>query len=114
VTLAEKQQLFTRLLVELIQYAWSAGYEVVLGETYRPPETAKLYAAQGRGSARSVHCDKLAADVLLFKAGEYLRESEQYTQLGRYWQQLHPWCRWGGNARRPDGNHFSLLHEGRY
>ena len=49
-------------------------------------------------------------DFNLFKDGKYLTATEDYTQLGEYWESLGG-C-WGGRFSSADGNHFSLEHEG--
>jgi hypothetical protein len=110
-TLGEKQELFAFLLPRLLDQAHALGFKCRMGECWRPPETAALYAQQGKGISNSVHTIKLAVDLLLFRAGAYLTNSEDYRTLGEWWESLHPLCRWGGRFR--DGNHFSLTHEGR-
>lgn len=112
-TLGEKQSLFCRLAARLIEQAFAAGYEARFGETYRTPEQAALNAKLGIGIAHSVHCDRLAIDLILFREGVWLQRSEQYAELGEWWEQQHELCRWGGRWKRADGNHFSLEHEGR-
>lgn len=109
--LREKQALFARLLGLLIEEAYARGYEVTLGEGWRPPEMVKIYAADGRGSGKSLHPDRLAQDLNLFKDGQWLKSTEDHRTLGEWWERLHPLCRWGG--RFGDGNHYSVEHEGR-
>ncbi len=116
-TLGEKQRIFTKLVGKLIQYAYDAGYELTFAEAYRPPEVAALYAKQGRGIKNSLHPKRLAIDLNLFKDGKYLTNSEDYILLGEYWESLSEGeikCVWGGRfvGPRPDGNHFSIEHEG--
>lgn len=112
-TLREKQSLFARLVASLIQEANRLGYDCTFGEAYRSPEEAlRLASITGkRAIKRSLHCDRLAIDLLLFKDGIYLTKTEDYTPLGRWWQQAHSLCRWGGEFS--DGNHFSLTHDNR-
>jgi len=110
-TLRQKQSRFARMVVDLLERATELSYEYTLGEAYRPPETAALYAKQGKGIARSLHCDRLAIDICLFKDGLYLTKSEQYKELGEAWEEMGG--AWGGRFGRPDGNHFSLAHGGR-
>lgn len=110
-TTREKQSLFARLVAELIVQASAEGYDVTFGEAYRSPEEAARLAKLGVGIRRSLHCDRLAIDLNLFKDGKYLQQTEQYRALGEWWEARHELCRWGG--RFNDGNHFSLEHEGR-
>lgn len=108
--LSEKQQLFTKLVAQLILKAYDLGYRITLGEAYRPPETAKQYAVEGRGISNSLHTVRLALDLNLFRNGSYLTKTEDYLELGEYWESLGG--SWGGRFSKPDGNHFSLAHDG--
>ena len=112
-TLSQRQRLFARLLPRLIDYIYAEGYEVSFGETWRSPETIKLYAKQGKGSSTSLHGERLAGDLNLFKNGHYLTRTEHHAKFGEYWKSLHPLCRWGGDFSRPDGNHYSIAYSGR-
>src|SRR5690606_13759772 len=78
VTLGQKQRRFTLLVAKLIEYAYSQGYELSFGEAYRTPEQAKANAKSGKGIANSLHCDRLAIDLNLFKDGTYLTSSESH------------------------------------
>lgn len=108
-TLAEKQKRFVKMLVDFLGWLHANGYEVTLGEAWRAPETAAIYAKDGRGVANSLHCERLAVDLNLFRGGRYLRETEEYQEAGEHWESLGG--SWGGRFR--DGNHFSLAHGGR-
>lgn len=112
-TLRQRQSLFARLFATLIVQTTALGYEVTLGECWRSPEEAKRLAGTGQGIARSLHCDRLAADLNLFKNGTLLTKSEDYAELGIWWEAQHLDCRWGGRFGRADGNHFSLTYQGR-
>ena len=111
-TLSQKQRKFTRLLVKLITWAFSKGYEIVIQEVYRAPKQAALNAKAGSGIANSLHTKCLAADLGLFLKGKYQASSAVYKPLGAYWKSLDPECRWGGDFKKPDGGHFSLGHKG--
>lgn len=111
VTLGQKQRRFTLLVAKLIEYAYSQGYELSFGEAYRTPEQAAANAKSGKGIANSLHCDRLAIDLNLFKDGTYLTSSESHRPLGEFWESLDPNCAWGG--RFGDGNHYSYMHGGR-
>ena len=112
-TLGDKQRLFAQLYAKLILKAYAMGYEVTLGETLRWKSTAKAHAKKGRGITESLHLIKLAGDLNLFKNGKYLRSTEAHRPLGMWWKKQFPLCRWGGDFRRPDGNHYSIAHGGR-
>lgn len=111
-TLGEKQRRFAELVSRLITWAYDNGYELTFGEAYRTPEQAALNAAKGSGISNSLHTQRLAVDLNLFIGGEYITGTEQYRPLGEYWESLDPECAWGGRFSRPDGNHFSLSHQG--
>lgn len=107
-TLGEKQRLFSRLLADLIQFAYKRGFELTMGECFRTPEQAALNAQKGIGVKDSLHTKRLAVDLNLFINGEYQPHSEDHRPLGEYWESLHPLCRWGGRFSKPDGNHYEL------
>jgi hypothetical protein len=114
VTLREKQSLFARDVAKLILHAYDLGYEVTLGEAWRSPETAHIYAQKGIGTADSLHTMRLAIDLNLFRRGVYLDLTEHHTNLGAYWKSLSPQHRWGGDFRpKRDGNHYSIEWQGR-
>jgi hypothetical protein len=96
-------------VARLIQKADELGYEVTLGECWRPPEMAAVYAEQGKGITNSLHWSRLAIDLNLFRDGKFLSRSEDHRELGIWWERqstdeytLHWGGRWG------DGNHYSL------
>jgi hypothetical protein len=62
------------------------------------------------GHKNSCHKLKLARDLYLTRDGEYLTDTEDYRELGEWWEKQHDLCRWGG--RFADGNHFSFWHNG--
>ena len=111
--LGEKQRLFARLVSQLLHRVHSTGYECALAWCYRPPEASALYAVRKLGIPNSLHGSKLAIDLDLFKDGVYLRDSGSHAALGEFWKSLHPDCRWGGDFKRRDGNHYSMQYEGR-
>lgn len=111
-TLREKQSLFVRLQGIFIAWCYSHGYELTDGEALRDKRIAALNAASGAGISNSLHTISLARDWNLFIKGVWQKNSEAFRPLGNYWKSLHPLCRWGGDFHKPDGNHFSLEHEG--
>lgn len=113
-TLGQKQRLFTKLVAQLIQYAYAQGYELTLGDAYRDPRVhGDVGVKKSYSSANSVHKQRLAIDLNLFKDAQYLTTTEAHKPLGQFWKSLHPDCRWGGDFSTPDGNHYSMTHEGR-
>ncbi|WP_140920796.1 M15 family metallopeptidase [Limnobaculum xujianqingii] len=109
-TLSEKQQQFTVMIARLIMWSHENGYYLTFGESYRTPEQAALNAKKGSGIANSLHTQRLAVDFNLFINGQYQTDSAAYRPLGEYWESLGG--SWGGRFSKPDGNHFSLAHNG--
>lgn len=103
-TLGEKQRLFAKFLPRLLDEIYAQGYEATLGDAWSKPE----YKAH---KANSNHYIRLAIDLNLFKDGAYLTDTGYHAPFGKFWESLHPLCRWGG--RFNDGNHYSMEHEGR-
>jgi len=111
--LGEKQRLFVRLVGKLLTYSYAIGYELTFGEAFRTKEQAAWNAQRaGTGIVNSLHCQRLAIDLNLFINGVFQTDSAAHQPLGAYWKTLDPLCRWGGDFVRPDGNHYSLEHEG--
>lgn len=110
-TLREKQSLFANLLPRLIDFIYESGYEVTFGDAWSKPE----YRAH---KDNSNHYIRLAIDLNLFKDGTYLTASIAHKPFGKFWESLHPLCRWGGRMNPKtgrtygDGNHYSLEHLG--
>ncbi|QDL30629.1 M15 family metallopeptidase [Serratia liquefaciens] len=110
-TLSDKQQLFTVMIAQLIYWADERGYRLTFGEAYRTPEQAARNAKTGAGIANSLHTQRLAVDFNLFINGQYQTQTEAYLPLGEFWESIGG--SWGGRFKsRPDGNHFSLEHNG--
>ena len=109
-TLGEKQRLLTFKISLLIQWAYENGYEMTFGDAYRDP---RVHGAMGEkrsySGANSLHKQRLAVDLNLFKDGEYLTRTEDHLPLGEYWESIGG--TWGG--RFNDGNHYSMEHGGR-
>lgn len=107
-TLGDKQREFPLMLAALITWAYEQGYEITLGEAFRTPEQAALNAQNGSGIANSLHTQRLAIDLNLFKDGVYLTETADHEPLGKKWEEIGG--SWGG--RFGDGNHYSIEHNG--
>lgn len=112
-SLRQKQSRFARSVPLLIQYAIALGYEVTFGEVKRTKAQADANAASGAGISNSLHLDSLAVDLNLFKDGVYLADSDSHRPLGTFWKSLGDDYFWGGDFTKPDGNHYSIGHEGR-
>ena len=115
-TLHSAQVIFAKRLPRLLDKVFDFGLEVTLGETYRSPQEAARLAATGAGITRSLHCERLAIDLQLFKDNRYLTQTEEYRQLGEFWESLSGdgyECAWGGRFTRQDGGHFSIAWDGR-
>ena len=108
--LGKKQELFSRALALLLQFATFRGFEVRMGQVTRSHEEAKRL-----GFENSNHTRRLAADLNLFRDGKFLTRTSDHRLLGEFWESLTGdydgtrlvFC-WGG--RFNDGNHYSLKH----
>ncbi|HCN72072.1 MAG TPA: hypothetical protein DIS96_10270 [Pusillimonas sp.] len=109
-TLGQKQRKFTRMIADLICFAYSQGYELTFGDAYRDPRVhGHVGQKKSYSSANSLHKERLAVDFNLFKNGQYLTSTEDHRPLGEYWESIGG--AWGG--RFNDGNHYSIEHGGR-
>jgi len=95
----------------LLTYIHHIGLECTEGDGYRDPRMhGKLGERRGYGSRNSLHKLRLAIDLNLFKDGQYLKLTEEYKLAGEFWESIGG--SWGGRFSTPDGNHFSLEHNG--
>lgn len=101
-SLRKKQSKFAVMVSRLIITATARGYEITLGHALRCRNCHT-------GRKTSLHKDKLAIDINLFRDGKYLSATEDHRELGELWES------WGGTwgGRFNDGNHYGLEHEGR-
>jgi len=97
-TLGQKQRRFTRLVGMLIDFAYMKGYELSFGDAW----------AKDGHKVGSLHYDRLAIDLNLFKDGKYLREASNHAFLGKFWKSLDPNATWGGDWESKDANHYSF------
>jgi hypothetical protein len=110
-SLTRLQAEFAQSVALLILKAKAMGYNVTLGEAYRTKEQAEIYAKQGKGIKNSLHCQRLAIDLMLFnKDFEYLINLEDYEELGEWWKTLGKDYCWGGDFG--DADHFSITPDG--
>jgi hypothetical protein len=89
------QSKFVFMVSQLIQWAYAHGYEMTFGDAW----------AKTGHATNSFHYRRLAVDLNLFKDGAWLQDTESHRPLGEYWVSIGG--TWGGNFKRPDGNHYS-------
>jgi hypothetical protein len=111
-TLGQLQRLHVKLTAKLIEFIYASGLECTWGETYRTPAQAAANAASGAGILHSLHIERLAVDLQLFRDGVYLTDPAEYKAAGEYWKTLDPLARWGGDFHTVDADHFSLTYGG--
>lgn len=110
-TIRQKQSRFALGVALLIQKADEMGFSVTLGEAWRTPEQARFNASKGIGTVTSLHIERLAIDINLFKDGAFLQGTEDHRTLGEWWESLGPDYKWGGRFK--DGNHYSISPDGK-
>lgn len=109
-TLGERQRQFTRMVADLIIWAYDHGYELTLGDGYRDPRVFGVAGeTMGYGKPYSNHKQRLAIDFNLFRNGKFLDATHDHLPLGEFWESIGG--SWGG--RFNDGNHYSLEWQGR-
>lgn len=114
-SLLEKQMHFSLMLSRLIHDLSLRGYDITLGEAFRPLGVAMIYADQGEGIKNSLHTLRLAIDLNIFLRGTYLKTVGELSIPGSLWESYSNDlvdCRWGGRFSPPDADHFSFLHGG--
>ena len=110
-SLGQLQRRFLPMVANLIEYAYSNGYELTLGDGYRDPRLhGQVGEKKGYGHPKSAHKQRLAIDLILFKGGVYLTTTEAHRPLGEFWESMGG--SWGGRFSSPDGNHYSLEYNG--
>ena len=111
--LSEKRILFSKLISQLVLWASKNKYDLTFDQVKRTQAEASANAAKGTGISNSLHLIGLAADLNLYIKGTYQETTEAHKPLGEKWKSMHPLARWGGDFKsRPDGNHYSLEHNG--
>lgn len=111
--LTEKQHAFAVDLAGLILRFRSFGYDVALGEAWRPGWVAYVYEAFDRGIKESVHCDRLAIDLVVRSGDRLVEEVSELRPFGDFWKGFRVGNAWGGDFKRVDPLHFSREHGGR-
>lgn len=111
--LGDLQDEFPLHLMTLVHYIYGKGYTIRWGDGYRDPRVhGEMGEKKGYGHKNSCHKLRLAQDINLFKDGHYLIKTEDHKEFGEYWKSLDPVNCWGGDFKRPDGNHYSKTYGG--
>jgi hypothetical protein len=100
-TLRETQSRFVVMVAQLLTEATALGYELTLGDAYRDPRVPY-------GHPTSLHKQRLAIDLNLFKDGVFQDGTAAHRPLGEWWESIGG--TWGG--RFEDGNHYALAWGG--
>jgi hypothetical protein len=91
------QNLFAQDVARLLQWLEANGYQVTLGEAWRPDEMQAIYVRTGRSKTMiNRHGMRLAIDLNIFKDGEWLTDYESLKVVGEVWRRLSPANVWGG------------------
>jgi len=114
--LSDLQAIFCMNAAKLILKMSETPFSVRFGEALRTPEQAKWNAERGIGIVNSLHCDRMAIDLLLSKDGVWVTTREPYIPFGQYWESLNSLNRWGGDWNNNeiedkgdgDPNHFEM------
>lgn len=97
--LGEAQEHFSLMLGQIIIFAYEKGFKIRMGD---------VFAKTGH-KKNSAHYSKLAADLNLFKNGEWLVDGRGHDVLHDEWDKM------GGAPRiEKDMNHYALEFEGNY
>ena len=97
-SLSYYQSRFVRMVALLIQFAEALDYNLTFGDAW----------AKDGHKKNSLHYDRLAIDLNLFRSGVYLTKTEDHQPLGEFWEKIGG--SWGG--RFGDGNHYELKRPG--
>jgi len=117
--LGEKQELFARLLGDLIVWIHShPTWRIRLAEGFVGYTDARDGDYDGPHLKGGAHYNKLGQDFDLFILDErrmryhVTNSHPAWDEIGATWLGMHPLCRWGGNFASRDFNHVSIFHEG--
>src|SRR5689334_23182310 len=109
-TLGHARRAFSLALVRLLYEKSPRDLEFAFDQVTVP-------AAGSVHMKGSLHESGLAADILLYRDGNYLMDTADYRELGEAWEALGTELKldlaWGGRFTKPDGNHFSLRWAGK-
>jgi hypothetical protein len=106
--LVDQRVKFSILLSKLILWGnEQPGWQLALGRDFDEAHE-KLHHM-----ASSLHYLGLANDVALYIDGVYQDKTEAYERIGMIWKAMDKDCRWGGDFKKPDGNHVSVAFGGK-
>ena len=92
-----EQHAFAQDVAKLLQWLAANGFQVTLGEAWRPDEMQAIYVRTGRSQTMTNrHGMRLAIDLNIFKDGKWLTDYESLKEVGDVWKRLSPANVWGG------------------
>ena len=105
--LVQEQWEFLKDVSKLINKAEELGIMLTAGEMYRTQEQQEIYVRTGKSKTmNSNHLKRLAVDFNFFINDELVYNHKLIDELAKYWENLNPKNRWGGNFdkdwSRPD------------
>lgn len=112
-TLLQKQQLFARLLANLITFIYGRGWAITMAEGFVGKTDGMDGDHDGPHMTGGAHYNQLGQDINLFVQGVYVTGAHPaWDEIGATWKGMHDLCRWGGDFQSRDYNHVSLFHNG--
>jgi len=104
---SDHQWAFLQDVAKLVGFAVQFGYKLTGGDLWRADWVQDTLYQKGISPTRnSNHELRLAIDLNLFIDDDYQQDTKAYWELGKFWKNLSPYNRWGGDFQAKDGNHF--------
>ena len=107
--LSDKQKKLPSMICLLIEFVIrETNLDMTFGDAYRDPRATFPYS-----HPESLHKSRLAVDFNFSRNNKLVTESEELIEVGEFWESIGG--SWGGRFKTPngpDGNHFSLEHNG--
>ena len=98
--LGKEQEAFSKNFEKLLNFIHSNGYSVRIGEVERSRDEQEIYIKTGKSKTyNSMHLNRLAADIFIFKGDEWLQSKQELAKFGEFWESLGSQNRWGGNFK---------------
>lgn len=114
-TRREARCLFTRLKAEFITWCFQQpGWEVASSEGYVADTDAADGDYDGPHMEGGGHYMGTCEDINLYVNKVWITNSDHpaFKKFGQKWLSMHKLARWGGNFKRKDANHISILFGG--